>query len=152
MPAILDSLFHKLVNTTCIPIRVEGGGAPQSAWRDVDLPILKNYTFNSGCFQLHISQSVATSTPSLTSQSCSDSLPDVCLAGEIWSHLQTTRALADARQAREWGLSKSTSLKLWQWYKHELLVYCCICWMAVKVIFETVRVAIRPLWKIWSHL
>ena len=26
MPAILDSLFHKLVNTTSIPIGVQGGG------------------------------------------------------------------------------------------------------------------------------
>ena len=26
MPAILDSLFHKVVNTTSSPIRVEGGG------------------------------------------------------------------------------------------------------------------------------
>ena len=26
MPAILDSLFHKVVNTTSTPIGVEGGG------------------------------------------------------------------------------------------------------------------------------
>ena len=38
----------------------------------------------------------------------------------------------DARQAHEWGLSKSRLLNLWQWYKHELLVYCCIYRMAVK--------------------
>ena len=37
---------------------------------------------NSGCFQLHMSQNVATSMPSLTSQSCSDFLPAVCLAGQ----------------------------------------------------------------------
>ena len=36
--------------------------------------------FNSGCYQLHMSQNVATSMPSLTSQSCSDSLLAVCLA------------------------------------------------------------------------
>ena len=32
MPAILDSLFHKVVNTTSSPIEVEGGGGgePQS--------------------------------------------------------------------------------------------------------------------------
>ena len=39
--------------------------------------------FNSGCFQLHTSQNVATSMPNLTSQSCSDSLPAVCLAGQV---------------------------------------------------------------------
>ena len=39
--------------------------------------------FNSGCFQLQMSQNVATSMPSLTSQSCGDSLPAVCLAGEV---------------------------------------------------------------------
>ena len=38
---------------------------------------------NSGCFHLHISQTVATSMPSLTSQSCGDSLPAVCLAGQV---------------------------------------------------------------------
>ena len=39
--------------------------------------------FNSGCFQLHMSQNVAISMPSLTSQSCGDSLPAVCLAGKV---------------------------------------------------------------------
>ena len=40
-------------------------------------------SFNSGCFQLHMSQNVATLMPSLTSQSCSESLPAVCLAGQV---------------------------------------------------------------------
>ena len=39
--------------------------------------------FNSGCFQLHMSQNVATLMPSLTSQSCGDSLPAVHLAGQV---------------------------------------------------------------------
>ena len=39
--------------------------------------------FNSGRFQLHMLQNVATSMPSLTSQSCSDSLLAVCLAGQV---------------------------------------------------------------------
>ena len=39
--------------------------------------------FNSGCFQLHTSQNVATLMLSLTSQSCSDSLPAVCLAAQV---------------------------------------------------------------------
>ena len=38
---------------------------------------------NSGCFQLHISQNVARSMPSLNSQSYGDSLPAVCLAGKV---------------------------------------------------------------------
>ena len=58
--------------------------------------------FNSGRFQLHMSQNVATSMPSLTSQSCSDSLLAGCLPGQAsWSHLQTTQAPMDARQACE---------------------------------------------------
>ena len=39
--------------------------------------------FNSGCFQLYMSQNVATLMLSLTSQSCSDSLPSVCLARQV---------------------------------------------------------------------
>ena len=39
--------------------------------------------FNSGCFQLHMSQNVATLMPSLTSQSCNDSLLAVCLVGQV---------------------------------------------------------------------
>ena len=38
---------------------------------------------NSGCFQLHTSQNVATSMPSLTGWSYGDSLPAVCLAGRV---------------------------------------------------------------------
>ena len=39
--------------------------------------------FDSGRFQLHTSQNVATLMPSLTSQSCSDFLPVVCLARQV---------------------------------------------------------------------
>ena len=38
---------------------------------------------NSGCFQLRMSQNVATLMPILTSQSCSDSLQVVCLARQV---------------------------------------------------------------------
>ena len=71
--------------------------------------------------------------------------PASCLPGrESLGHLQTTWAPMDAKQDREWGLSKSKLLNLWQWYKHELLFYCCICQMAVKS--ETWSCAcIRPL-------
>ena len=85
MPAILDSLFHKVVNTTSIPIGVEGGGGgePRSGRNFRCKNFLWPNGFNSGCFQLHMSQNVATSMPSLTSQSCSDSLPAVCLAVKL---------------------------------------------------------------------
>ena len=85
MPTILDSLFHKVVNTTSSPIGVEGGGVgePQSGgnfrYKDLFWP----NGFNLGCFQLHMSQNVATSIPSLTSQSCSDSLLAVCWLGKL---------------------------------------------------------------------
>ena len=39
--------------------------------------------FNSGRFEFHMSQNVAALMPTLTSQSCSDSLPAVCLAGQV---------------------------------------------------------------------
>ena len=80
MPAILDSLFHKVADTTSTPIGVEGShevvgssGIKTFLWPN---------GFNSGCFQLHTSQNVATLMLSLTSQSCGDSLPSVCLAGK----------------------------------------------------------------------
>ena len=38
---------------------------------------------NSGCFQLNISQNVATSMPSLTGQSCGDSRPADCLFRQV---------------------------------------------------------------------
>ena len=82
MPAILHSLFHKVVNTTSIPIGVEGG-EPQSGG---------NFQYNNFFmakwlqFRLfsapHISKCNYT-MPSLNSQSCSDSLPAVCLAGKV---------------------------------------------------------------------
>ena len=85
MPTILDSLFHKVVNTTSIPIGVEGGGwwGATKWWELLIQKLLWPIGFDSGCFQLHTSQNVATSMPSLTSQSCSDSLPAVYLAGQV---------------------------------------------------------------------
>ena len=41
------------------------------------------YGINSSCFQLLISQNLATSTPSLTSQSCGDFLLAVYLARQV---------------------------------------------------------------------
>ena len=81
MPTILDSLFHKVVNSTSIPIGMVG--SHKVAETSDTKAFLWPNGFNSGCFQLHTSQNVATSMPSLTSQSCSDSLPAVCLAGQV---------------------------------------------------------------------
>ena len=86
MPAILDSLFHKVADTTSTPIGVEGGGWWVASHEVAGSFGIKTFLwpngFSSGCFQLHTSQNVATSMPSLTSQSCGDSLPSVCLAGQ----------------------------------------------------------------------
>ena len=86
MPTILDSSFHKVVNTTSSPIGVEGEGW-WGATKGQDPPMQKLFLwpngFNSGCFQLHMSQNVATSIPSITSQSCGDSLLVVCLARQV---------------------------------------------------------------------
>ena len=93
MPAILDGLFHKAVNTTSIPLGMGGGGwwgatIEVEGTSDPKTSLWPN-GFNSGCFQFHTSQNVARSMPSLTSQSYSDSLPAVCLVGQLsWSHLQ----------------------------------------------------------------
>ena len=82
MPTILDSLFHKVVNTTSIPIGVEVGSHEMVGSSNTKTFLWPN-GYNSGCFQLHMSQNVATLMPSLTSQSCSDCLPSVCLAGKV---------------------------------------------------------------------
>ena len=47
--------------------------------------------FNSGCFQFHMSENVATLMPSLTSQTCGDSLPAVCLAGQVGAIYRPTK-------------------------------------------------------------
>ena len=88
MPTILDSLFHKVVDTTSSPIGVEVGEPRSGGGHEVVGPSnSKNFIWpngiNSGYFQLHITQNVAISMSSLTSQSCSDSMPAVCLAGQI---------------------------------------------------------------------
>ena len=51
-------------------------------WQEIPIQKLPN-GFNLGRFQLHMSQNVATSMPSLTSQSCGDSLPAVWLARHV---------------------------------------------------------------------
>ena len=86
MPAILDSLFHKVVNATSSLIGAKGGG-----WRGATKIVGSSNTktvswpngFSSDCFQLYMSQNAATSMPSLTSQSCGDSLLAVCLAAQV---------------------------------------------------------------------
>ena len=85
MPTILDSLFHKVADTTSTPIGVEGShkvvGSHEVAGSSGIKTFLWPNGFNSGCFQLHTSQNVAALMPSLTSQSCGGSLLSVCLAG-----------------------------------------------------------------------
>ena len=75
MPAILDSLFYKVVNTMRGVVRSH----KVAGTSDTKIVLWPN-SFNSGCFQLHMSQNVATFMLSLTSQSCSDSLLAVSLA------------------------------------------------------------------------
>ena len=85
MPAILDSLFHKVVNTTSSPIEVEagGGGEPRSGrtFRYKNSFMAKWLQFR--LFSVPHVTNVARSMLSLTSQSCGDSLPAVCLAREV---------------------------------------------------------------------
>ena len=85
MPTILDSVFHKVVNTTSSPIGWKMGVVGSGKVADSSNP--KNFIWpngiNSGCFQFHISQNGAKATRSLTSQSCGDSLLNVYLAGQV---------------------------------------------------------------------
>ena len=85
MPAILAGLFHKVVNTTSSPIGVEGGGSGshEVAGPSDSRKFIWTNDINPGCFWLHKSENVSTSMPSLTSQSCVDSLPAVCRAGQV---------------------------------------------------------------------
>ena len=83
MPTILDNSFHKVVNTTSIPTGVGGWWEPRSGGNFQYKNFLWPNGFNSGCFQLHTSQNVATSKPSLINQSCNDSLSAVCLARRV---------------------------------------------------------------------
>ena len=53
MPTILDSLFHKVVNTTSSPIGVGGGGEPQSGG---------TFQFKKMCGQITSFQAVFSST------------------------------------------------------------------------------------------
>ena len=133
MPAILDSLFHKVVNTTSSPIGVGvgGGGEPQSGGTFQ----YKNFLMAKWLQFRLFSAPHATKCSYIDAQSHQPVLNDTCQLS-AWpgklepftDHLSTL----DARQAREWGLSKSRPLKFWQWYKHERLVYCCTCRMAMK--------------------
>ena len=82
MPTILDSLFHKAVDMTSSLIGVEGGGGEP---RNSGTFQFKKLYGQMASIQLHISQNVATSMSSLTSQSCAHSLPAVCLAMQVGS-------------------------------------------------------------------
>ena len=87
---------------------------------------------NSGCFLPHVSQNEFRSIPSLTSQSCGDSLLDVCLARQGGAiNRPPEHRWTPGRPMNESSV-KVKPLNLWQWYKHELLVYFCICRMVVK--------------------
>ena len=82
MLVILDGLFHKVVDTTNTDIGVEGRGGVESRTSTLGKIICPN-DIRLGCFGLHTSQNVATSFPSLTSQSCGDSLSAVFLARKV---------------------------------------------------------------------
>ena len=101
MPAILDSLFYKVVNTTSTPVGVDSGGW-WGAMKWQDLLIQKFLYGQMASIQAvfsspYVSQNLATSMPSLTSHSCGDSLPAVSLARQVGA----TRAPMDIRQACE---------------------------------------------------
>ena len=82
MPAILNSLFHK-VASQYHEQSYRGGGWGMMGSHKVEGPfdaktVLWPNGFNSGCFQLHMSQNVAR-----TMQSCGDSLLAVFWPGKL---------------------------------------------------------------------
>ena len=98
MPTILDSLFHKVVNTTSSPIGVEnwGGREPQSGGTFRFKKIIWPNVINSGCFQLYISQYAATYIDAYSHKPVLWQFPASCLPGRAsLSHLQTTRTPVD---------------------------------------------------------
>ena len=121
MPAILDNLFQKLINTTNSPIEVEGG-RKATKWQDLRTQPFYGQIMMasiSGCFQLHMSQNVATSMCNLTSQSFVDSLPAVCLAGKVWAIYRSAEHpwTPDCRPVNEasvkavrWGFGNGTNI------------------------------------------
>ena len=135
MPAILDNLFHKVVNITSSPIGVEGGGGGEP-WSGETFR-LKKINLAKWLQFRQFSAPHVTKCDYINAQSHhAASLVVIPCRLSAWpgklGHLMTIWAPIDARQAHEWGLSKSRLLKLWHLYKHELLVYFCICQMAVK--------------------
>ena len=86
MPTILDRLFYKVVNTTSIPIGVEGGGW-WGAMKWWDPPIQKFFIANWLQFMLFSAPRVTKCgyINALSHQPVlySDSLPAVCLAGQV---------------------------------------------------------------------
>ena len=90
---------------------------------------------NSGmswaCFELHLSQTAAKSTPNFTSQLCGDFLQAICMSGEV-ELSKDHQILVDIGQAGDISLSKSELYNFWLYYTHEQLAYYNIHRVAVK--------------------
>ena len=121
MPAILDSLFHKVINTTSTPIG--GVAGSHEVVGGSDLKILYSHTVSIQAVFGHISQNVAKSMPSLTSWLCGDFLLAAYLFRQDGAICKLPRVIMDVRGAGEIGLNKSRLLNFWLQYKHELLVH-----------------------------
>ena len=68
----------KLRKVNCIAVAVVYDNCCNSMM--LDWSLLQLNGLNQGCFDVYMSQNVATSMPSLTGQSCGGFLPVVCLA------------------------------------------------------------------------
>ena len=69
--------------------------------------------------------------PSLTSQSCGDSLLALCLSRQDWTIYILPEHSWTSDRLNKGALVKA-DLYFWLWYTHELLVYCCIRQVTVK--------------------
>ena len=138
MATILDSLFHKVFNTISTPIWGAGWGVVGSH-KVVDSSNSKNYMAKWHQFRLFSAPHI-TKCSYINTQSHQLVLwwfPAWLSAwpGKLEIFTDHSSTCGHQIALHEWGFSKSRLLNLWQWYKHELLVYCCIdlCGQVIKI-------------------
>ena len=124
MLAIFDSFIYQIISTTSTSIGVVVGVLGS---HEVAAAVIKMIKWCQ--FRLFSAPCLATLMPSLTGQSCCDSLPAVCLARQVGAIYRPPQH----PWMSDMPMNESRPLNFWNGIAtHELLVYCCICRMVVK--------------------